>query len=145
MENKNDLEFRKIFGERLKRLREERKDFKDKKMTLKKLATEMSKAYDINMSDVAYANYERGFRIPDLFILSKIAEYFDVSTDYLLGVTDVKNAKVLQTSLFDDEGKEHNVKVAVDKDSDLAKMPVGEVIELIKKIKNLGIDFNNIK
>lgn len=145
MENKNDLEFRKIFGERLKKLREERKDIKDKKMTLKKLAAEMSKAYDINMSDVAYANYERGFRIPDLFTLSKIAEYFDVSTDYLLGVTDVKNAQVLQTSIFDSEDKEHDVKIAVDKDSDLAKMPVGEVIDLIKKIKGLGIDFNNIK
>jgi transcriptional regulator with XRE-family HTH domain len=139
MENNQDLKFREIFGKRLKQLRLENG------FELKPLAAELRLKYNIEISYGSIANYERAFRVPTLSLLAKIADFFDVSTDYLMGITDVKNAKVLQTSIFDSEGKEHNVKVAVDKDSDLAKMPVGEVIELIKKIKNLGIDFNNIK
>lgn len=145
MENNKDLEFRKIFGERLKRLREETRDTKDKKMTLEKFASEMSKIYDIDMSGVAYANYERGFRIPDLFILSKIAEYFDVSTDYLLGITDMKNAQVLQTSVFDNKGVEHTVRIGIDKNSDLSKMTIEEIKEireLVDKLKELGINMD---
>ena len=34
------------------------------------------------------ANYEQGKREPDYQTLIKIAEFFDVSTDYLLGVTN---------------------------------------------------------
>ena len=34
------------------------------------------------------ANYEQGKREPDYQTLIKIAEFFDVSTDYLLGATD---------------------------------------------------------
>lgn len=31
------------------------------------------------------AKYETGDRLPDIFMLSKIADFFSVSTDYLLG------------------------------------------------------------
>jgi transcriptional regulator with XRE-family HTH domain len=34
------------------------------------------------------SNYERGFRNPELKNLIILADYFDVSTDYLLGKTD---------------------------------------------------------
>lgn len=34
-----------------------------------------------------YANWEYGLRSPDNEMLAKIAELYDVSTDYLLGVT----------------------------------------------------------
>lgn len=37
------------------------------------------------------ANYEQGQREPDFKTLQKIADYFDVSTDYLLGKTDIPN------------------------------------------------------
>lgn len=142
MENNQDLEFRKIFGKRLKRLRLE---YGKDGLQLKELSKELQSKYDIEISYAGLANYERAFRVPTLSLLVKIADFFDVSTDYLMGVTDVKNAKVLQTSIFDKEGKEHTVKVAVDKDSDLAQMPVKDVIELIRQIKGLGLDFNNIK
>lgn len=35
-----------------------------------------------------YANYERGHRQPDFETLQKIVDYFDVTSDYLLGRTD---------------------------------------------------------
>ena len=36
----------------------------------------------------AYANYERGTRQPDYDTLNKLADYFNVTTDYLLGRED---------------------------------------------------------
>ena len=40
------------------------------------------------------AQYRDGNNIPDALTLSKIADYFNVSADYLLGRTDVKAANV---------------------------------------------------
>ena len=45
-------------------------------------------AYDNGISLRAYQYYERGERKPDSDTLSKLADYFEVSTDYLLGRTD---------------------------------------------------------
>lgn len=47
---------------------------------------EVSKALGITMS--AYSNYEQGIRQPSLEILIKICKYFEVSADYLLGLSD---------------------------------------------------------
>lgn len=39
----------------------------------------------LNVSIATISNYENGVHHPDLFTLCQIAEYFDVTTDYLLG------------------------------------------------------------
>ncbi|MDD2426925.1 MAG: helix-turn-helix transcriptional regulator [Eubacteriales bacterium] len=44
----------------------------------------------LNISSRAYSNYERAYRMPDLRILSSLADYFNVSTDYLLGRTTLR-------------------------------------------------------
>lgn len=62
-----------MFNKKLQSLR------KSKKMTQDELANRLS----INRG--TYANYERGHRQPDFETLIKIADYFDVTTDYLLG------------------------------------------------------------
>lgn len=41
----------------------------------------------VNISSRTYSNYERAYRMPDLRILASLADFFDVSTDYLLGRT----------------------------------------------------------
>lgn len=64
------------FGERLRSLREE------KKITQKELA----KLFKIAESTVSM--YERGEREPNFEIVNKIANFFNVSADYLLGRTD---------------------------------------------------------
>lgn len=43
----------------------------------------------IGVSQVAYSYYETGFRKPDPETLSKLAEYFGVTTDYLLGIDSI--------------------------------------------------------
>lgn len=40
-----------------------------------------------------YANYEQGTREPDFETLQKLADFFEVSTDYLLGRTDDPEVK----------------------------------------------------
>lgn len=68
-----------MFGERLKILRTE------KKMLQKELAELMK------VSPSTIGMYERGQRDPDTNTLKFLAEYFNVSVDYLLGRSDVKN------------------------------------------------------
>lgn len=63
------------FGERLTKLRE------DKKLTTQKLAD------DLSLSRVSITHYEKGQRKPDIETLTKIARYFGVSSDYLLGLS----------------------------------------------------------
>ena len=64
------------FAERLKELREE------KGLSLKQLSKETG------ISDVAIGRWERKVRIPNIEALIVIAKYFNVSADYLLGLTD---------------------------------------------------------
>lgn len=47
--------------------------------------TQVTMANLLGISQPAYANYERGLRQPDYNTLSKLAEIFCVTTDYLLG------------------------------------------------------------
>ena len=46
----------------------------------------------LNITTSAYGYYEQGKRNPDIEILRKLADYFDVSTDYLLGRTNYKKS-----------------------------------------------------
>ena len=45
-------------------------------------------ANDIGVSLRAYQYYERGEREPNVSVLIALADYFDVSIDYLVGRTD---------------------------------------------------------
>lgn len=65
-----------IFKRRLKELRGDTKQ------------QEVANAIGISRATLGY--YENGDRKPDIEVLARIAEYFHVSCDYLLGFTDVK-------------------------------------------------------
>lgn len=62
------------FQERLKELRNE------KELSQQELAKELK------VSQRSISSWETGFRQPDFETLSLIAKYFDVTTDYLLGL-----------------------------------------------------------
>lgn len=53
---------------------------------------------DTGISNGLISNWKQGVKIPSAENLIKIADYFDVSVDYLLGRTDVKevNRKTAQ-------------------------------------------------
>lgn len=66
----------KIFCERLKELRLE------KKLSKQQLAKE------IGVSDVAISRWENNKRVPNIINLYALAEFFNVSSDYLIGLED---------------------------------------------------------
>ena len=47
-------------------------------------------AKHLNMTVATVSNYEKGVHLPDLNTLIKLADFYDVSTDYLLQRTDYK-------------------------------------------------------
>lgn len=71
-------------GNRIKLLREEKQIRQD----------ELAKILSISPSAVGM--YERDEREPNDEITLKIAEYFEVSTDYLLGKSDIRNPEEIK-------------------------------------------------
>ena len=65
-----------ILGRRLNELR------LSKSLKIKDIALE------IGLSPMAYNQYEWGDREPSIDVLNKLCDYFDVSSDYLIGRTD---------------------------------------------------------
>ncbi len=68
-----------MFSKRLKELRTE------------KGVVQKDVAEYLNITTSAYGFYEQGKRVPDTDILIKLSNYFDVSLDYLLGKTNIRN------------------------------------------------------
>ncbi len=75
-------------------------------------------AKKIGISNVTISRYLSGDRIPRLDVITKIASAFNVSIDYLLGISDKKNndhsqenhdldIALLAQSLFNLEGNNH--------------------------------------
>ena len=73
MENKNHTN---ILPIRLKQLRQERG------------LTQQQLADDLGLNSVTYLRYEKGQREPSIDLLIIFAEYFDVSIDFLVGISD---------------------------------------------------------
>ena len=63
---------------RLRSLREERK------------ISQQKIAMDLQISQASVSKYEVGSAEPDIGTIIKLAEYFNVSTDYLLGTSEIK-------------------------------------------------------
>ncbi len=66
---------------------------------------ELAKA--LGLTQQAISAYENGLREPDLETLQKIADFFDVSIDYLLGKSDIRNPeKIVQDKLTEKDKKD---------------------------------------
>lgn len=84
----------KFFADRIKMLRE------SKNLQQKELAKQL------NIATSTYNNYEKGIREPDYIFLKTIANYFNVTTDFLLGLTDDPKLKILKGSDLPEELKD---------------------------------------
>lgn len=76
-----------LVGERLRRLREERG------LSRERLTSQLS------LGANQIQRYESGQNDPSGEILAKLATFFEVSTDYLLGLTDQPAPQTLSSSL----------------------------------------------
>ncbi|HBG4932504.1 TPA: helix-turn-helix transcriptional regulator [Clostridioides difficile] len=108
------------FGNRLKNLRSE------KRIT----GEELGKI--LNVTKVAVSNWESDRRFPDQDTLKNIADYFDVSVDYLLCRSDARNT-------INDKVNTSNTTFDIIENSDVNK----KVKELMKKIYSLNEDDRN--
>ena len=64
--------------------------FRLRELREKKNLTQTALAKDLKVSNTTISNWEAGYRQPDLDSLIRLANYFDVSLDYLFG-RDYKN------------------------------------------------------
>lgn len=108
-----------MISDRLKALRQE-KDLLQKDI-----------ANYLNISTSAYGFYEQGKRTPDTQIIKKLADFFNVSVDYLLGKTDIRESAEEILS-----GKEPTIALHSDYEydelPDEAKKEIENFIEYIK-------------
>ncbi|MDF2578372.1 MAG: DNA-binding helix-turn-helix protein [Chlamydiales bacterium] len=118
----------KTFGNIMKELRNE--------ATL----TQQELANILNVHKGTISHYEKSDRFPDQDMLIKIAEYFNVSVDYLLGRVEQRTFVMHKDNV---EG--HEVEYSLDKD----KYPDGlnheEVLKLLEQLKEMGMDFSKFK
>lgn len=82
-----------MLGERLAKLRKEKGN------------TQEEIAKYLGVTRPAYTAYERNTRTPDYELLKKIADYYNVSTDYLLG-HETKDIDSMTEEEIDEEIKE---------------------------------------
>lgn len=91
--------FQMTLGDRLKALREE------KGITTR----EISKIFNVGKSTIS--NYENDSRKPDYEMLKKLAAYYDVTVDYLVGSTEKRNAVIIEhkgAKFHIKKGREHD-------------------------------------
>lgn len=84
----------KVFSKRLKQLRGN------------KSQDEVAKGIGISRGALSY--YEKGERNPDINTLSSIAKYYNVSADYLLGLSDTPTLSVEEKAICDTIGLSQN-------------------------------------
>lgn len=76
MSRSNFMSLKEVLAERLKELR------------LKKNIKQSELGKIVGLSDNAISDIERGYRLTSIEKLEALADYFDVSVDYLIGRTD---------------------------------------------------------
>lgn len=81
-----------MLGDRIKLLREE-KHLKQEEL-----------AKDLSVAPSTIGMYETNKRQPNNDLIIKLAKYFNVSTDYLLGKSDIRNPEELKNIKFANSG-----------------------------------------
>ncbi len=75
---------------------------------------------DIGLSSSALSHYETGLSVPSIESALKIAEYFDVSLDYLFGRTEYRNQEEEQKRVKKAAAKQY-INVLIDRDIAVGK------------------------
>jgi transcriptional regulator with XRE-family HTH domain len=104
-----------------------------KELRNEKGITQADLAKILKISDRAVGYYENGDREPDYTTLLKIAEYFDVSIDYLLGRVDVRKEAASASEDADFMNFYHGYKDLDDEDKDVLKATLEAFVRAKKK------------
>ncbi|MFW9968593.1 MAG: helix-turn-helix domain-containing protein [Candidatus Odinarchaeota archaeon] len=112
---------------RLKKLREE------KGITTR----EISKIFNVSKSTIS--NYENDIRKPDYEMIKRLAEFYDVSTDYIIGNTDDRNIEVMKDNdipeILRNVGYEE-INIIKEAKKKLTTEEIKELLEVAARLKN---------
>lgn len=104
--------------------------------------TQKTVSSDLGLTQQAFSRYERGEREPDLETLMKLADYFQVSVDYLIG-HDCKNITDRPvSSLAETDNYFANFEKLFKIMNDLQKMYVLGMV--VGYLESVGINTKNI-
>lgn len=109
-----------------------------KELRIQRSLTQKEVANIFNMSNARYNQYETGKRTPDYETLNTFADFYNVSVDYLLGRTNLKNYEYVYEPGFLELLKElqsrsalQNLLLAACETSDDEILKIHEYIEFI--------------
>ena len=85
----------------------------------------------LNVSIAAYSFYESGKRDMGTDTVKKLADFFNVSTDYLLGISDIRNPEELKNVQFANHGGLNTEGLGEEELKELQRQ-----IDFIKKMKS---------
>ena len=92
-------------------------------------------ANDLLIGQSTMSEYENGVKQPPISVLIKIADYFNVSLDYLTGRTNIKmTISTLQDKLVTESGNKMSIRDIIQLDSD-EKEAIINLIKLFNKTK----------
>ena len=113
---------------------------RDERLKLNMNQVELSKI--MNVSKQTVSNWENANRTPDVITLSKLADLFSCSVDYLLGRVDTTDS-ILCTHDIDGE----KVIVEVSKEvypNGITKDELIDKLKIIKQLEEIGMTFPTI-
>lgn len=105
-----------------------------KELRKEKGNTQAEIAQIIGITRAAYTNIENGKREPDIDTVLKLASYFDVSTDYIYGLSNDKKPTLLSESGLTPDGMRIAEKVS--QLSEHHKKAVEDYIAFLKTKEN---------
>lgn len=83
------------FGEKFKKRRLEMG------LAQEKFANEFNRRYNYSFTKSTISNYENNFRTPEMTVLIKLAEFMNLSTDYLLGLNEKREQDDFLVAFYD--------------------------------------------
>jgi transcriptional regulator with XRE-family HTH domain len=117
-----------------------------KNLRLEKNISQNELAKALGLTQQAISAYENGLREPDLETLNKLANYFNVSVDYLLGRTDIRNPSNEITKAVSDDPElaefwnelkdREDLKLLFKQTKKLSPKAIRQVMRIIKAIED---------
>lgn len=93
----------------------------------------------LNVSKPAISNWENNNRTPDIEMLIKIADYFNVTLDYLMGRADHPTGYWVNDKIDNDE-----IAIEVDRDVYPDNLTHAQVLKIIEKYNKLKAAVDNL-
>ncbi|MDS1004989.1 helix-turn-helix transcriptional regulator [Clostridium sporogenes] len=121
------MDIKKVIGDRIKQER------------LARNLNQPELAKKLNVAKGTVSNWENGNRTPDSEMLSKLATFFDVTIDYLLGRTDYPQGIISETDI-----NGHHYEFELDKKifpNGLTYEQIVEKLKILDKLEKAGFKF----